>query len=232
MLELLFPALCAACGARVHHETPICHDCLGKLKYLAPPWCSRCGIPQNHTELCFDCSQRISKTGSLDQIRSVFIYQEPLRIFIHQWKYKDRPELSRFLAQQMVLFTELYFTEKPWDILIPVPLHKTRERERDYNQSLLLAAAVSKALEIPVSTGTLKRARPTLPQSTLPEPERRSNVLSAFRALSYGAAKKNILLIDDLYTTGSTLEQCAFALKTQGAARVDALTLSRTMTAI
>lgn len=112
-------------------------------------------------------------------------------------------------------------------MIIPVPLHLIRERERGYNQSYLLAKALSKAFEIPASERILKRVRSTPPQWPLTEAQRRENLNSAFRAVSAFARGKRILLVDDLYTTGATLRHCALALKKGGALGVDGLTLAR-----
>ena len=227
MLELFFPPLCFACGSRTHSQQQLCHECLGKLRYLTPPWCSLCGIPQSFQGLCLNCMN--TKSVPLNQIRSVFIYEEPLRKLIHQWKFKDHPELSAFFGRQLILFTQLYLPEKPWDIIIPVPLHRIREREREYNQSYLLAQMLSQSLGIPLSSACLKRVRHTPFQSSLTQTARRENLGSAFWADGEAMGGLRILLIDDLYTTGETLHQSASSLREKGALQVTGLTLARTL---
>lgn len=226
MLDLLFPPVCSSCGIRVGRANPLCHDCLGQLRYLTPPWCSRCGAPQSQEGICFHCVQH---PPSLGTARSVFAYKEPLRGLIHQWKFNDHPELFYFFARQMFLFSQLYFSTESWDTITAVPLHPSKERERDYNQSRLLAEALGKSLDISFSTKILRRIRDTQPQSELSQMSRRKNVKSAFCAAPDLASGKKILLIDDLFTTGATLSQCAFSLKEAGARRVDGLTLARTL---
>ncbi len=225
MLDLLFPPVCSACGIRIGRGSQLCHDCLGKLRYLTPPWCSKCGMPQSQGGVCFHCRQN---PLSLETVRSVFIYEEPLRGLIHQWKFSDHPELFYFFARQMFLFSQLYSPLASWDLITAVPLHPTRERERDYNQSSLLAEALGKSLEVPFSAKTLQRIRGTQPQSKLSETDRRRNVKFAFHSAPGLANGKRILLVDDLFTTGATLNQCASSLKEAGARRIDGLTLART----
>ncbi len=225
MLDLLFPPVCSACGIRIGRESQLCHDCLGKLRYLTPPWCSQCGMPQSQEGVCFHCRQN---SLSLEAVRSVFVYEEPLRGLIHRWKFSDHPELFYFFARQMFLFSQLYFPPESWDLITAVPLHPARERERDYNQSFLLAEALGKSFEVPFSAKTLRRVRGTQPQSKLSETDRRRNVKFAFHAAQDLANGKRILLVDDLLTTGATLNQCASSLKEAGARRVDGLTLART----
>jgi ComF family protein len=128
----------------------------------------------------------------------------------------------------MFLFSQLYFPPESWDLITAVPLHPTRERERDYNQSSLLAQSLGKSFEVSFSAKTLRRVRGTQPQSNLSGTDRRRNVESAFHARPELVNGKRILLVDDLLTTGATLNQCASSLKGAGARRVDGLTLART----
>ncbi len=225
MLDLLFPPVCSSCGIRIGRESQLCRDCLGKLRYLTPPWCSQCGMPQSQEGVCFHCRRN---SLSLAAVRSVFVYEEPLRGLIHRWKFSDSPELFYFFARQMFLFSQLYFPPESWDLIAAVPLHPARERERDYNQSSLLARSLGKSFKVPSPEKILQRVRGTQPQSKLSEGERKRNVESAFRAAPELTNGKRILLVDDLFTTGATLNQCSSSLKEAGARRVDGLTLART----
>ena len=226
MLHLLFPPLCSICHTRLDHSHPLCLDCVGQLRYLTPPWCSRCGTPQAFEGECSDC---FLSGSPLDQVRSVFVYQEPLRELIHQWKFKDKPALSQFLGGQLTLYTENYFVKKTWDAIIPVPLHPARERERDYNQSSLLARVLSSATGIPIIEGAIRRIRVTSPQSRLTQLKRRENMRSVFESFPHLVEGKRLLLVDDLYTTGTTLRACAYSLRENGTLGVGGLTLARSL---
>jgi ComF family protein len=187
----------------------------------AQPFCARCGRPYSEDGLCGWCRRAPS---ALDHIRSAALFGGPLREAVHAFKYKGRVDLAQPLAELMVAFWRR--NPLPADVIVPVPLHARRERERGFNQAVLLAQAFAARVELPV-TVALERARETVPQVGLNAHERRENVRGAFTALIDMPSGHRALLVDDICTTGATLDACAVALRRAGCRRVYALTLAR-----
>jgi ComF family protein len=188
-----------------------------------PPICPKCGKPQPSGILCPGC---VSRTANIDGIRSPLKFNGLAREAIHQFKYKNLRSLSRPLAALL----NHYWQQEPVSaqVLVPVPLHPLRLRERGYNQSLLLAAELGKLLHLPVNSGSLVRTRYVLPQArTSSAEERRRNVKQAFACRNASLSGSRVLLIDDVATSGATLEACAVALKSAGAESVWGLVLAR-----
>ena len=219
-LDLLFPKWCVGCGKEGDF---ICHSCYQSLPRITPPLCPRCGRPQPSSILCPNC---ISWQAAIDGIRSPFQFDGVIRQAIHQLKYKN----LRALTEPLAKFLNDYLTTNPipGETLVPVPLHRKRLRERGYNQSSLLAQGLGKLTSLPVVDDCLIRQRHALPQArTQTVEERRSNVADAFTCRDHGLKDKQVLLIDDVATSGATLDACAVALKAAGATSVWGLTLAR-----
>lgn len=161
----------------------------------------------------------------IDGIRSAVLFDGVLREAVHRLKYASARNLADPLAEMMAQFW--YQTPLPADVLMPVPLHPHRERERGYNQSMLLAQALGRRIGLAVLPNALVRCRNTVSQTTLNARERRANVAEAFECVSEAVRGKRVLLIDDVCTTGATLEACSVALRQGGALSVWALTLAR-----
>jgi ComF family protein len=161
----------------------------------------------------------------MDGIRATALFEGTLREAIHALKYKNMRSLAPFLGQMLV---ETYEAEAlPADVLVPVPLHRRRLRERGYNQSSLLAKYVGQVTGLPVSTTSLRRVRYTISQTQLNAEERVHNVSGAFLCSREDVGDRQVLLIDDVCTTGATLEACSVALYDGGARSVWALTVAR-----
>jgi competence protein ComFC len=158
-------------------------------------------------------------------MRSVASYEGALRKAIHCFKYKYMRGLAEVLGSLLVTFWRA--NALPVDAIVPVPLHRRRVRERGYNQSALLALVLGREVHLPVLTDVLRRDRYTLSQVRLGWQERRKNVAGAFSCVDLRLAGKDVLLVDDVCTTGSTLEACSIALQSGGARSVRALTLAR-----
>ena len=159
------------------------------------------------------------------------LYKDPLKRMIYQFKYNNKPYLSKYLSQFIFNFLEIYRMDiEQFDIIVPIPLFSTRLRERGYNQSRLLAGHISAHYHIDLSTTHLIRVRNTEHQTGLCEKERWTNIRGAFRIVHSDAISgKNILIIDDLFTTGATVSQAAGVLKKAGARTVGVLTLAITV---
>lgn len=188
-----------------------------------PPLCPRCGLPQSGGTLCPAC---VNWQASIDGIRSPFKFDGVVRQAVHEFKYRNLRALASPLAQFLAGYVRA--NPLPVDVLVPVPLHPKRLRERGYNQSELLARALGKLVGLPMVGDSLLRRRFVSPQArTASVAERRSNVAGAFSVRGEGFQGKRVLLIDDVATSGATLDACAAALKTGGAASVWGLTLAR-----
>jgi ComF family protein len=219
-LNFLFPHRCIGCG---REGELICSSCLINLPRIVPPVCPRCGRPQSSSILCPDCVKRQSY---IDGIRSSYRFEGVIRQAIHQFKYRNLRSLATPLAQLISNYLKSY--PIPGDILIPVPIHKRRMRERGYNQSLLLAKKLGKLTDLPAIENCLVRRIQSPPQArSASVEERHSNVAYAFVCNDSLINGRQVLLIDDVATSGATLDACAKALKATGASSVWGLTLAR-----
>jgi ComF family protein len=228
-LDLLYPPRCEACG-QLRRE-PICADCLAAIERIAPPLCEVCGEPfdplAQAAPRCTDCR---GKRHSFSLVRSAAYYTGPLAQAIKRFKYDCQMVLWRPLGRLMVESLSngaAAVDADTTDLICPVPLHASRLRERGFNQSELLGEVVAEAIGRPIKL-LLERTRPTLPQVDLPAQSRAANVRDAFGPrLQEVIAEQRVLLIDDLFTTGATLAECARVLRRAGAADVRVLTLAR-----
>jgi len=219
-LNLLFPQWCVGCGKEGDF---ICYSCRQSLPRIMPPLCPRCGRPQPSGILCPSC---VSWQAEIDGMRSPFRFDGVMRQAIHQLKYRNLRALAQPLAK--LLNNYLGTNPMPGEVLVPVPLHHKRLRERGYNQSSLLTKELGKLTNLPVVDDCLIRLRHAPPQArTSTVDERRSNVAGAFTCRDRRLQDKQVLLIDDVSTSGATLDACAAALKAAGATAVWGLVLAR-----
>lgn len=203
LLDILFPRACAGCG-RIDHD--LCPSCQRQILRPAAP-------------LLID-----HPPSPLTAAAAAAHHTGIVREVIQTLKYDARPQLGSTLGERVFIALK----QLSWniDLIVPVPLHASRLRERGYNQSQRIAATVAAMSGIPLSTSSLIRTRATRSQVGLSGPERRQNLLNAFTAISADVSQRRILLIDDVFTTGSTLSACATALHNAGAASVYGLTVS------
>ena len=204
---------------------PICDTCAKKVEYVKEPVCKKCGkpIPYEEKEFCFDCN---AHRWSFEQGKSIWLHKDPVRFSIYQFKYHNRRIYGEFYVQEMM---RLYADKiKEWgiDAIIPVPLHWKRRYKRGYNQAEILAKHLGKQTGIKVDAKVVKRIQNTKPQKMLSHKERKKNMHHAFQVNSKWKPVKNVLLVDDIYTTGNTIEGVARALKEKGVNKVFFLTIS------
>lgn len=222
--DLLFPPRCVGCR---QVGVWLCDECLDQIPHVESPVCARCGgVPQRQPPLrdglCAHCR---AAPLQIDDIRSVVYFEGVLRKALHRFKYGQLTALASPLSD---LITAYWMQHPlPVDVIVPVPLHTTRLRERGYNQSALLAREMARQIGLMVDERTLIRQRATAPQVELGARQRKENVRDAFLCSSDALAGKQVLLIDDVCTTGATLEACAVAVQEGGARSVRALTLAR-----
>ncbi len=159
--------------------------------------------------------------------RAVGYYEGPLREAIHRWKYEEKSYLTSFFGEKLAERFRQYWDPQSIDLIIPVPLHSKRLRERGFNQALLLAMELSRRTRLPYSKGLLRKRIPTPPQVNLSGEEREKGVKGSFHLQRDEEIEgKSILLIDDVYTTGATVNECSKVLLKAGAERVDVLTIA------
>jgi len=232
-LNLIFPEDCFICSSELarHQDCGVCNLCWSRALSLkiSPPRCPSCGLPlqsfnDDAEHLCGECILHIPPYAGA---RSFGCYTAELARIIQEMKFHGKRNLVRLLTP---LLTAAFFeswSREDFDLIVPVPLHAKRRRERGYNQSELLARGLQRQLAIPCSA-SLVRIRPTLPQVGLSQTERIENVRKAFQcAQRQQISKKRILLIDDVMTTGATVGSAAGALLDAGALRVCVLTVAR-----
>ena len=219
LLDLVLPPRCVVCG-RV--ETWLCEACAQQIPFSDRPMCSRCGDAWEGSGICTRCR---TSPLHLASIHSVFVYQDAIRDAIHALKYRGGREVARPLAGRMA---DAWRTHRMTsDLLVPVPLHVDREAQRGYNQSQLLARHLATQTGPPLAEALLFRVRPTASQARLGPRERWSNVKDAFAcADSHDLTGLHVTLVDDVATTGATLDACAVALLARGARTVSAITLA------
>lgn len=230
--SLLFPRICVGCGKDIRW---ICDYCLQTIDIIKQPFCPECRRPSESGEFCENCRSRFN----LDGIFICANFSEGvLKEAIHQFKYNGISDIGGILGKIMVgklnYESRIKNHELSFDLVIPVPLHKKRLRQRGFNQSEILARCICRDIGRDarpcVSTGALKRIKYTIPQAELDREQRLGNLKNVFE-FSVGTigsvTQKNILLVDDITTTGSTLEECAKVLKQNGARNVWGIVLAK-----
>lgn len=225
MINLLFPRRCPVCGDIVQpFGELICPGCVAELSPVRQPACKKCGkeVESSRMEYCYDCARH---PRAFEQNFALLNYNAAASRSMSAIKYKGRREYLDFYSQAACRrFAKAIRRASP-DVLVPVPVHPSRRRIRGFNQAELLARHVGRQLQIPVCPKGLKRAKKTLPQKELNQEERLQNLRQAFVPGILPEGVKTVLLVDDIYTTGSTLEACARVLKSMGAEKIYGLTL-------
>ncbi len=219
LLDLVLPPRCVVCG---QVETWLCSTCAQKIPLADRPVCPRCGAAWDGPGECVRCR---TTPLHLASIRSAFVHEEAVRDAIHALKYRGGRDVARPLAGRMAEAWEAH--QLTADLLVPVPLHVDREAQRGYNQSQLLARELAVLVGLPLAELLLFRIRATASQARLGPRERWSNVKDAFACTNaIDPAGLRITLVDDVATTGATLDACAVALLARGARTVSAFTLA------
>jgi len=227
--DFLVPPVCLACHVRLGDHNALCADCWGTIQFIRPPVCDRLGIP-----LPFDLGGRNVSAAALaappvyDRARAVAGYNDAMRTLVHQLKYGDRHDGARLFGRWLRLAGADILAEG--ELFMPVPLYRWRLFRRRFNQAAILADALSRETGITHDPLSLRRIRRTPSQVGLTADQRRRNVAGAFRLTPEGkriVAARHIILVDDVITTGATVEACARTLKRAGARRVDVLALAR-----
>jgi ComF family protein len=230
-LGLLYPEVCQLC--RAARATPaegyVCGDCRAKVRFIQAPFCERCGRPyQGDITTRFECANCREMEWSFQSARSAVVARDPVLEVIHRYKYQRAFWFEPFLAELLICAaTPALGTQRP-TMIVPVPLHPAKQREREFNQAERLARRLGAATQIPVNKRLLQRVLPTRTQTQLSRPERLANVRNAF-AMRKGQRLngERIVLVDDVFTTGATTSACAGVLAAAGASDVCVWTVAR-----
>uniref|UniRef100_UPI004055EC39 double zinc ribbon domain-containing protein n=1 Tax=Acetatifactor sp. TaxID=1872090 RepID=UPI004055EC39 len=224
MLSLVFPTRCPVCDEIVVPlSEQICLGCMDKLKLLTPPWCMRCGKKLNtDEEFCEDCKKKVHY---FTRGRALYEYQS-VASAIYRMKYGGRREYAEFFGKEMAVYLKDFIAQVKPDGIVPIPLHRRRLNKRGYNQAALLAKALGACTGIPVYERIVRRMKNTAPLKLQNPEERQNNLKKAFIMLENDVKLKTILLVDDIYTTGSTINEVTKVLKQGGVLNVYFVTLA------
>lgn len=223
ILELIYPRRCPICDRILpvlakETATKVCPECVRELSYVKEPFCMKCGKPliRESAEYCEDCRR---KHRSVKAGRAVFLYRKRMKDAMYRFKYSGRREYAEFFAEEAERRWGHWIKRVRPDLILPVPMYPAKKRKRGYNQAEDFADALGKRFSIPVSAKLIRRAKKTAPMKGLSESERRSNLAGAFEADTAQLQTLNltrILLVDDIYTTGATIEATSKALLQAG----------------
>lgn len=224
-IDLLYPRRCPVCDEIVMPKGRlICPQCIKLLSFVKGPVCKKCGkeVFGSEIEYCFDC---VKHKRSFEYGRALIHYEEHGKDSMAKIKYKNKREYLDFYGEAISLRYEKLIRRMNPDALIPVPVHPSRKKERGFNQAELLARKIGKPFDLPIYPDILVRNKKTMPQKELNPTERLKNLEEAFGPGKRIAGMNQVILIDDIYTTGSTMEACTRVLKKCGIKKVYFLTI-------
>jgi ComF family protein len=232
LADIAYPKICLACKNKLDalsNDDYICRLCRLKIKRNMPPFCLACGRhlerENRNKSICSSC---LKKSLSFDRAFSPCLYEGVIKELVHEFKYKNKSHLGKPLSGIMTEFIKEYDLPIDYlDLIIPIPLHKTRLREREFNQAEVLGRHIASEFNKKLAPDALIRHRLTKTQTELPVDKRYLNVKDSFFVTSnYNLRNKNVLLVDDVLTTGATSSEAAYTIKNAGANIVFVLTLA------
>jgi ComF family protein len=228
-VSLLYPATCTICGKNVRAGEYLCNECEAKIVRILPPFCKTCSGPfEGSITSAFTCANCAHRTIHFNAAVAAYRGRGIVREIIHEFKYARQIHLRHLVAHWLgAALDDERLRDIPFNLIVPVPLHPARQRERGFNQASLLAESLSAETSMP-SRPVLQRIRYTTTQTALDRSQRMENLHNAFRLRKNADVRGlRVLLIDDVLTTGSTLSECARVLKRAGAISVHAATAAR-----
>lgn len=230
ILHLLYPVRCPFCDELVGSEFgkweyPICPQCRETIEYVREPACMKCGKPleDERAEYCGDCTR---KEHLFDQGKALWVYKGAVRQSIYRLKYGNRREYGIAYAQELAGRYGTWIRSRDIQLIVPIPLHSKRRRQRGFNQAEIVARELGQQLQLPVCCDLLIRCIDTRPQKELNDKERKNNLKKAFKIARNNVQLEHILLVDDIYTTGSTMDGAAEVLREAGASRIYCINVS------
>ena len=227
--SLFYPPLCVVCSSNIDGHEYLCESCRGRAPRITPPFCAKCSEPfSGAITQTFSCANCEHRTLHFDAAVAAYRSRGLVRKLVHDFKYGRQRHLRHPLAEWLrEAMRDPRLHGRRFDLIVPVPLHPTRERERGFNQATLLAELLAGQVAAPLSPA-LERIRYTITQTAYDRAERMENLHDAFRLRkNMNVRELHVLLIDDVLTTGSTLSECARVLKEGGAISVYAATAAR-----
>lgn len=215
LISIFFPRRCPICDEAVLYGQKLCDKCKKKVSYIKEPACKKCGkqLENMRQEYCMDC---VKKTHHFIQGKAVFSYEKTMKGSMYRFKYAGKREYADFYAEEAVKRYADWIKRKGIEVIVPVPIYKGRKRERGYNQAEVFAKALGRKLSIPVDNKMVLRMKNTAPQKELSERQRKDNLKGAFQVGTNIVEYSKILLVDDIYTTGTTIDTIAADLKKAG----------------
>ena len=225
-MGILFPPRCPFCDEVVPMgKDRICDFCIRKIELIKEPYCLKCGkkLANASVEYCLDC---LKYSHEFDAGRSLLGYKGVVRKSLYRFKYSGRAEYAK--AYAMLAERELgeFVRKVAPDAFVPVPLHPKRYKKRGYNQAELFAQELSRIFDIPVRSGYVRRIRNTIPLKTLERVERQNNLKKAFKINENDVKLNTIIVVDDIYTTGSTMDALSYVMRQAGVSKIFFLTIS------
>lgn len=224
ILGILYPKRCPACHGILKGKGNFCPSCTKKLPYIKEPCCKKCGkeIRSPEKEYCRDCMRY---PHSFDRGAAVFAYDRLMGHSIAMFKYHNRREYAKIYAEEMFRCYQRFIKSCAPDVILPVPVHVLKKRQRGFNQAELVAVELGKLTGIPVDPKYLCRIQRTVPQKELSRQQRKANLRKAFDVSAKGVCYEKALLVDDIYTTGATIDALAELLKENRTKKVFFLTI-------
>ena len=227
--DLVVPPTCLSCDAAIGRAGLLCADCWASARFIEKPYCEVLGSPFSYDlgEGALSASA-IANPPVFDRARAAVLYDKVAKKLVHGLKFNDRTDLAPWMASWMCRAGHELFDERT--VIVPVPLHRRRLISRKFNQSAELARHIARQCELQYFACALHRTRPTAQQVGLGAAERQRNVRGAFRVPAdqeINIHSKHVVLVDDVLTTGATLQACARALRRNGVAKIDCLTFAR-----
>lgn len=230
-LGVFYPNVCQFCdrGLACAAEGYVCSLCWQRLRFVRHPFCQRCGLPfEGQVQSTFRCGNCVGVKFAFHEARAALIANEFSLELIHRYKYGGATWLEGLLADLLWDQMGTLGCRAGWDLVMPVPLHPTKQREREFNQAERLARVIAFRLGVPLETSLVKRVAPTATQTMLSRSERQKNVRGAFSAVSKRSLSgERVLVVDDVFTTGATTNECARILRRLGSSEVGVGTVVR-----
>lgn len=219
-IGMLYPRRCPLCHRILGESHELAHEkCREKAPLIREPKCKKCGkgLESGEAEYCMECAEsRHVFTRGL----AVYAYDEGMRESVHQLKFYNKREYADFYVSQMCRVLEPVLPLWRPQVLLPVPLHPSRRRQRGFNQAELLAWGIGKQFQIPVDSALVERVKKTRPQRELDRKKRKNNLKNAFKMKEHDVKLDRVLIIDDIYTTGSTIDAISECLRAQGVTEI------------
>lgn len=219
LLSILFPRHCPMCDEVIIYGRDLCPACEGKVPYIMEPACKKCGkqLENEQQEYCGDCSR---KRHHYIQGKAVFSYIKEMKLSMYRFKYSNRREYAQFYAKEAVRKYGDWLVRHGIEAIIPVPMYAGKQRVRGYNQAEVFAKCLGEETGIRVENKMVRRIKNTTPQKELNDKQRKDNLKGAFQVKTNIVKYSKILLVDDIYTTGATIDAIAELLKKAGVTEV------------